>query len=374
VGLHIDSFDRFPDYLRHQASNRFCINLGTEDRYLLFVNLDAIGLLGALARVGEPEPVATRLATRYLTTHPDTLVWRMRIKREEAYVAPTENMIHDGSSQPMHARDIHCTLRGYFLPKSSRARRVERRETTVRTRRADGSLKLVELDLPPDSSGAHCATPVTIPGGSGRTGEGSPWLRTGAAERFALPYPLIKVDNAIETDLASTLYGWLASLDGWSGNPEPYYAVRELDLKALDVPIGLSRLFAPEALSQLRAQLGVMFGCRFAGRMRLIGHRMVEGQGAGIHSDDPRGVEETHRMVITLGQDASTLHGGLFAAFDGQSPSRFVRAFAPVHNQCLLFEADAHSYHAITEVRYGRRYSVVLSFWREQGEACRSGS
>jgi hypothetical protein len=79
-------------------------------------------------------------------------------------------------------------------------------------------------------------------------------------------------------------------------------------------------------------------------------------------------------MVITLGQDGSDLHGGLFAVFDGAAPNHFVHAFAPAHNRCLLFEANARSHHAITEVRHAPRYSVVLSFWRERGVAARGRS
>jgi len=360
VGMHMDSFDRMPDHLRNRASNRFSINLGTEDRDFLFVQWEAVGLLGALAQVHETEPVAARLATRYLTQFPATPIWRIRLKPGEAYLAPTENIIHDGSSQHMSCRDIHCTLRGYFVPAPSCRSGIDP-APSVRTRMRDGSLRYETV-----------TPPATPPGGTRFelcAMDESPWLRSGAAERFDRPFPIIRVDGAVPPRLASLLYGWIAGLDGWRFNGSSFYEVGELDLCALPVPAGLRALFEPAALARLRAQLGRVFQCRFDPQIRIVAHRMDAGQGAGIHCDDPRGVEETHRMVLTLGQDASARGGGMFAVFDGPSPARVARAWPPAHNQCVLFEASAASFHAITEVREGPRYSVVLSFWRSRAPA-----
>jgi hypothetical protein len=361
VGLHMDSFDRRPDHLRDRASNRFSINLGEQTRYFLFVDREAVGLLDGLARCREPRPAPARLATRYLQTYPGTPVWRLCLQPGEAYFAPTENIIHDGSSHPMSARDIHCTLRGYFLPAAGR-REPPARPAEIRVLGQDGSLHTTTVDAAAPASGAGVALPDA---------PSSPWLRRGTAVHHVHPFPLWEVDGAIDPVLAGTLYGWLAALDDWCAHPDAYYDVDQIDLLALEPPAGLACLFAPEALACLRAQLGQLWGHRFQPRMRVVAHRMGAGQGAGLHNDDPRGVEETHRMVLTLGQDASRQRGGLFAVFDSPSPDGLVHAWSPAHNQCLLFEANARSWHAITEVRYGLRYSVVLSFWRDAGDAPR---
>ncbi|MDM0112636.1 2OG-Fe(II) oxygenase [Variovorax sp. J22R133] len=355
VGLHMDSFDRFPDYLRQQASNRFCINLGVEDRYFLFVDKQAIGLLGELAQVDEEPPIAMRLATRYLAAFPDSLVWRIRLQPGEAYIAPTENIIHDGSSQLMSSLDVHCTLRGHFKPVASNGEARPDESLAVRERYPDGSLRF----MPIAPRGANDSlTPVRLPATP------TLWLRDGIAEKFVEPFPLVKVDGAMDARLSGTLYAWLESLDGWRISGGSFYAVGEIDLRARTIPAGLQTLFEPRTLALLRGQLGELFGCAFDARMRIVAHRMNAGDGAGIHCDDPRGTEETHRVVLTLGQDSATSRGGLFTVFGGPCADQCVHAWPATHNQCLLFEADARSFHAITEVRQGTRYSIVLSFWK----------
>ena len=67
VGLHVDNWTRLPLNQRHTAPRRICINLGNEARYFLFVNL--------------------------------------------SYIAPTENIIHDGSSVGARGHDVSLSLR-----------------------------------------------------------------------------------------------------------------------------------------------------------------------------------------------------------------------------------------------------------------------
>ncbi len=46
--------------------------------------------------------------------YPDYPVIKVRVAPGEAYIAPTENMIHDGSTVGKQYPDIHLTLFGYF--------------------------------------------------------------------------------------------------------------------------------------------------------------------------------------------------------------------------------------------------------------------
>ncbi len=45
LGLRVDNWDRLPFHQRSQARNRICINLGRENRYLLFIDLPLRDLL-----------------------------------------------------------------------------------------------------------------------------------------------------------------------------------------------------------------------------------------------------------------------------------------------------------------------------------------
>lgn len=115
-GLHTDNWDRLPLNQKYQATNRICINLGLEDRYFLFINLPEIMIFNLL---GEPENALTKPWTRqqtaeFMKRYPNYPVVKLRIAPGEAYIAPTENIIHDGSTAGKKHLDIKIMLRGHY--------------------------------------------------------------------------------------------------------------------------------------------------------------------------------------------------------------------------------------------------------------------
>jgi len=120
VGLHIDSFYDAPPQLRAASANRICFNLGAEDRWLLFVNVP-VGDIAARMRALYPDDLAVQgsgsvLGHRFLQAFPDYPVVKVRVAPGEAYIAPTENMIHDGSTYGMRSIDVKMTILGHFGP------------------------------------------------------------------------------------------------------------------------------------------------------------------------------------------------------------------------------------------------------------------
>lgn len=121
VGLHIDSWDRACVASRWMAQNRICLNLGDGDRALQFVPMQAQVFDGkqrdreASRDLGRPPRASTSnsldMARSFLSQFPETNVIRLRVKPGEAYIAPTENVIHDGSALST-APDVTFTLRG----------------------------------------------------------------------------------------------------------------------------------------------------------------------------------------------------------------------------------------------------------------------
>jgi hypothetical protein len=54
----------------------------------------------------------TDIARDFMRHYNDYPVVRVMIRPGEAYLAPTENIIHDGSSANKNLRDLHITWRG----------------------------------------------------------------------------------------------------------------------------------------------------------------------------------------------------------------------------------------------------------------------
>jgi len=116
VGLHVDSWDGWhPDHAggRNDCRTRLGINLGSETRYLLFMQVarDAV-----LKDVDEEMIVLgpTRLLQRYLEAHPDVPVYRLAIRPGEAYIAPIDAMPHDSSTCGMSVDDVTLSAVGHF--------------------------------------------------------------------------------------------------------------------------------------------------------------------------------------------------------------------------------------------------------------------
>jgi hypothetical protein len=120
IGLHLDSFERNSE-TREGARNRICINLGKDPRYLLFYNLrfDQMAEMCQMKKVernGNPYEILHTFFERF-NAYP---VIKIQINPYEAYIAPTENVIHDGSTEGTKNLDINLAIRGYFkIPRST---------------------------------------------------------------------------------------------------------------------------------------------------------------------------------------------------------------------------------------------------------------
>lgn len=116
VGLHIDTFDRLSLQSRESAPLRLSINVGLAARYFLFLDLPLRSLLLKLDEQ-QTQEVAPHLAGQAFTrAYPNYPIIRVRIEPGQAYVAATENMVHDGSSAGIAGVGQNVSFRVLFKP------------------------------------------------------------------------------------------------------------------------------------------------------------------------------------------------------------------------------------------------------------------
>ncbi|WP_327140519.1 hypothetical protein [Nocardia sp. NBC_01327] len=117
VGMHVDSWYGNPLKSRAAAANRVSLNLGSRDRWLLCVNApvqvmeQALREGDLLAGAGDPR---FALGKRFMEVFPDYPVTKITVHPGEAYIAPTENMLHDAYAEPHGQIDLQFSCRGYF--------------------------------------------------------------------------------------------------------------------------------------------------------------------------------------------------------------------------------------------------------------------
>jgi hypothetical protein len=111
VGLHIDN-------QRGSSLHRISINLGSEPRYFLFINL-SIDQLYRLVLETDSKAVSktsgsSRICMTFMQLFPNYPVVKLRVNPGEAYIAPTEHITHDGCTEGTESLDVFFTLRSLF--------------------------------------------------------------------------------------------------------------------------------------------------------------------------------------------------------------------------------------------------------------------
>lgn len=113
IGLHIDSWSGLALAQRMIAPSRICINLGTQSRDFLFVNLPVSEMKAEVPNLRPPAGL-TGIARSFLQTFPRYPLVSITIHPLEAYLAPTDNMIHDASTLRMNNVDFSLVILGAF--------------------------------------------------------------------------------------------------------------------------------------------------------------------------------------------------------------------------------------------------------------------
>jgi len=115
VGLHVDNWINSPITQRDSSPGRIAMNLGYEDRHLIYVNLplERVWQLSCAPGRAEEALFEPDLISGFARSCPAYPVARLRIAPGEAYIAPTDNIIHDGSSAGMANWDLFFTVVGH---------------------------------------------------------------------------------------------------------------------------------------------------------------------------------------------------------------------------------------------------------------------
>ncbi|MBS4066586.1 MAG: hypothetical protein KGZ74_18635 [Chitinophagaceae bacterium] len=123
MGLHIDNTLSFEVTSLGRSPNRICFNFGEEDRYLLFVDLTINSILNLLEAKGiritskNGQRISEAQITElFFRNFPDYPVIKVKVKKGELYIAPTDNIIHDGAHYGKQKPDICLVVLGYFRP------------------------------------------------------------------------------------------------------------------------------------------------------------------------------------------------------------------------------------------------------------------
>jgi hypothetical protein len=182
------------------------------------------------------------------------------------------------------------------------------------------------------------------------------------ARVLADPFRHVRVSNILSSDAADCALGWLRTHGPWALRVESFYEQHEFSLLAAELDDEITDFVSPAFIEVVCAELRE----RFAVDKGLIlvdvaAHRLTSGQTIRVHNDYLDG-QETHRLLIQLNDGWSAERGGLLMLFAGEAPESVRHVVMPTHASGFAFEISPLSYHAVSTIRGGERYTLVYTF------------
>ena len=117
MGLHNDGTKLMTIHTAHKFGNRISINLSSESRSFIFVNLSMIQAFNMLKKKGalnESDINIANIPQIFFKHFPDYPVLKIDLKPYQYYIAPTDNCFHDGSTLGNVNLDISLIYFGSF--------------------------------------------------------------------------------------------------------------------------------------------------------------------------------------------------------------------------------------------------------------------
>jgi hypothetical protein len=179
------------------------------------------------------------------------------------------------------------------------------------------------------------------------------------------PFPCFTVAQVISEEVEQALLTWLESDAPWRLAVMDFYEQYELDLREVDLPPNLKPLFSDCAVGELRTTVGALLNTSLVPEVEITAHRLKQSQKIRIHNDARPG-GETHRLLVQLNRGWTEQNGGLLMLFRGPDVETLEDIIFPASRSAFGFEISSRSYHAVSQVHQGDRYTIVFSFYADR--------
>lgn len=176
------------------------------------------------------------------------------------------------------------------------------------------------------------------------------------------PFPHAFVPAILSPDEAAEVLSWLTFDAPWRLRTESFYEQYEFSLLDVEIPQELRDLVASHFIDALRIFLQDYIGAPV--RLNLVdvnAHKLIPGQTIRLHNDFI-GDEETHRVLIQFNDGWNVENGGILMLFNSSRAEDVDTAYLPIHGSGFGFEISSRSFHAVSTIRTGKRFTLVYTF------------
>lgn len=187
------------------------------------------------------------------------------------------------------------------------------------------------------------------------------------AELVSQPFPHFVLPGLLDSETAEAILQWLDKDAPWTIESRRFYVQHGCNKVAESIAQSPAAVIAePEIFQLIRKHLERIFGIPLSSnRFHIAAHRLLPGHRIGVHNDNPTHGTETHRFLINFNSDFDDDHGGHLVLFNLQNLSESAVVLRPLHNCAVAMEFSDRSWHWVDEIKTGKRYSLIYSFWAE---------
>lgn len=177
------------------------------------------------------------------------------------------------------------------------------------------------------------------------------------------PFPHVVAHQLCASNFAAQVLHWFEREAPWRLRVESFYEQYELNLHQADLPTNLQDLIADETIGRIADRMLAPLTDDSLVLVEANAHKLLPGQTIKIHNDYIDGAE-THRVLIQLNRNWTDGDGGFLMLFSGPNASDVARVIRPVHCSAMAFEISPSSFHAVSTILAGARYTLIYSFTR----------
>ena len=185
-------------------------------------------------------------------------------------------------------------------------------------------------------------------------------------EIHSVEYDTLPFDHLVAgitfPDSSNAWLEWLEKDAPWELTVADFYEQYEFSLLHVPLPPEVRSLACGKTLKSLRSQMARHFRVPLSDRVDVTAHKLLSNQTIRIHNDFIPGAE-SHRLLLQLNRKWQPQFGGLLMLFNGSSPETVTKIVEPRHGSVQAFAISARSYHAVSTVHGGERFTVVYSFY-----------
>jgi Rps23 Pro-64 3,4-dihydroxylase Tpa1-like proline 4-hydroxylase len=181
------------------------------------------------------------------------------------------------------------------------------------------------------------------------------------AELRCDPFPHTVMTDVIGNDLANAALRWMETDALWTLRVASFYEQWELNIDAEKLPAPLAPLVSPTTVSQLAHTMLQPLAEKTWDLSEVTAHKLVPGQTIRIHNDYLE-AQESHRLLIQLNRNWTDSQGGFLMLFGSSRPEDVRRVVRPLHGSGFAFAISPRSFHAVSQVQDGERFTLVYSF------------